>query len=285
MAGGQQSPGPDLKVRQWPALEVGVVLVFALVIAASAFMLGAWRSGDSGATASQSMAASSTPTDAPPLGLVAGTYMCGSTAFVADAHPATTIGSEGNVPHDALNTLTARLPGILPASGWQIWSGSADHYVFVAPNDKTQAKYAFVELRQAGTNWLAMSYGDCEPAAGNSGFVVAQWYVTSPATAADSTVKVQFQLDFCRNTLVGTTIWYSTTNVTVTMWARPLDPAQTAACASPSFAPAAYSISLGEPLGDRQLLVGPGTAAKPAKGTPTAGPTPPPTKSPKATKA
>jgi hypothetical protein len=281
MTGEQGGPGPKLNLRDWPALGVGIVLIFAIVIAGGVFALGALRSGASPSALSTGNAAA-TATPLPPLPtprpLVATTYMCGGAAYVPDAYPATTASAEARIK---LEALTGRLGAILPAAGWHIWSSSADRLVFIAPNEKTSSPFAFVEMKKAGPDWLATSYGDCEPAAPQpsvpSELVVGQWYLPARPAIGSQVVQLEFRLDFCDELLVGPTIWYSSSSVTVTMWGRRTPSVEGASpCPEIAYQAVPYTLALAEPLGGRKLLVGPSTAAKPAGPEPTPARTPTP---------
>ena len=268
----QQRPGAPRTKRRWSSYEVGAVLVFAFMIAVGAFFLAGGGSNQPSAAPATTPLVSSAPS--PLVGLEATVYMCGGTAYLPGAHPSATYGSEVQGARASLEALVGRLSTILPDTGWNVWSGSATGFVFVAQSDKTAAPFTFVQLANAGSGWVTTAYGDCEPsepsAAGNLDVIPASWQAVSPASTSDPNLRLQFQLDFCRQSLVGSTVWYSTGDVTVTLWARNLRaPGVRPACAAASLAVGQYSLSLAEGLGQRQLRAGPATNPVPAMwGTP-----------------
>jgi hypothetical protein len=227
-------------------------------------------------------------TAAPPLGLSADSYSCGGTAYVpgstasvvpSGAATAAAAGASSSVsgpgdPAAALAVFVGRLPSILPASGWAPAGGPAGHIVYVAASEKTPAPFAFVDLAIVGNQWVASAYGDCEPAVAAvaaSKLSPVYWKVAT-LDKASTTLNVLFQSNLCGEAFVGMTIWYSQTNVTVTLWARKLDaPDAAASCsATASIQTSPFTLTLAEPLGTRQLQAGPASAAKPADGAPTA---------------
>ena len=276
---------------------VGVVIVFAGVLAASTFR----GSGVKATPAPQ------TPevTQPPAFGLKADSYSCGGTtvalSLLPTAAPSGAISSEpvassaGTTsasakarattsataaasvsgpgdPAVALAQVVSRYPSILPAAGWAQEGGSAKDAVYVASNDKTPAPFAFVDLAIVGGKWVANGYGDCEPVVGpgaGSALSPIPWNVSGTVNKTATTLDVLFQSNLCGKAFVGTTVWYAQGNVTVTLWARATaDSAGGTGACSGTVETAHYTLPLAEGIGSRQLRTGPASAAKPADGAP-----------------
>ncbi|MGD0249102.1 MAG: hypothetical protein ABSB75_08630, partial [Candidatus Limnocylindrales bacterium] len=251
----------------------------ALCVVGGVLLLGAWQEGQ----ASPSPTPQPTPevTEAPPLGLHTDGYSCGGVAYVPDASAGAAPAGESasaadGGPWTAVQGIASRLPSILPASGWRPANSAAGRIVYVAPNDTTPAPYAFVEVTGAGSSWAVTGYGDCEPAVppavASSVLEPIPWKVAGAVDATGVTLKLSFQANLCNETFVGQTVWYGANGVTITLWARKGPADEGAPCAT-VVETASYTLTLAEPLGNRQLQTGPASAARPADGAPTLAPT------------
>jgi hypothetical protein len=282
-------PGNSRKPGQPTSAFAVAVVVLVVVIASAVLAISAFQRGGASptptATAPADQTAEVTPT--PPLGLTADAYSCGGTAFVpgststaapasAAASVAAPAGSASSAagpgdPAIAMQAAVSRLPSILPVSGWAPAGGSAGHVVYVAANNKTPAPFSFVDLGIVGGKWVATAYGDCEPgiapAVTGSQLSPIHWKVSAVDTAAP-TLKLLFQSNLCGQAFVGTTVWYSQSSVTVTLWARATNLQGSVGECSSTVETAPFTITLAEPLGKRQLRTGPASLAKPADGAP-----------------
>jgi hypothetical protein len=239
-------------------------LVLAAVIALGGLAFGTWRLSQGGP-------------GAPALsGLQSSLYSCAGALFDPSANHGDT-GAErgGDAQSNVLRATFDRLPGSLPAVGWLRLTPSEEDVLFVAAGSKTLAPYVFVDVRTAGTGSSAYAYGDCEPAVppavNDATFDFAAWY-TGPLSPSDQTIGIMLQSNYCDETYVGPTTWYAGSSVTATFWARratPPTPQGSLLQACPlylQFRPA--TLTLAEPLGDRQLMMGPASAARLASPTP-----------------
>jgi hypothetical protein len=274
--------GPEPGISRQPVKPTPIlaVLGFVIVIASAVLAIGTFRGSPAPSPVPD---ATSQPTvevtPAPPLGLSADAYSCGGTPFIpgststpAGAAPTgtTTAAASSSVagpgePSAALQALVARLPSILPATGWSPAGNAPGHLVYVAANNKTPAPFSFVDLAIVGSKWVAAGYGDCEPAAvAGSTLSPIPWTISAVDPAAP-TLQILFRSNLCGQAFVGMTVWYGQSNVTVTLWARQATELQGGAgvCSSAAVT-APFTVSLAEPLGARQLRSGPASAAKPA---------------------
>jgi hypothetical protein len=207
--------------------------------------------------------ATPTPTPAPVLGLEASTYSCGGVA-ITPPHAEASVAPSG--ADAAFRGIEQRLPAILPDAGWFIAADSGGDVMYVAPNTKTPAPYAFVlvETAQSG-GWVAMSWGDCEPAipptVPSSNLRAVYWSFAQPATSTTTALQLQFQTNLCGDAFVGPTIWYSPTGVTITFWARH-DPAAPQPTCLSSMNMSPFTLTLAEPVGKRPILSGPAGAGR-----------------------
>ena len=269
-----------------PMVLAGVVTLAGAVLAAAAF----WGSSVSPRPALQTLGV----TPAPAIGLKADSYSCGwttialssiptappsaasSSAPVASNATTTTAFASASGPGDpavALAEVASRYPSILPATGWAPEGGSSLNMVYVAPNSKTPAPFAFVDLAIVGGKWVASAYGDCEPVVApgaGSALSPIQWKVSGTVDEAATTLSILFPSNLCGEAFVGTTVWYGQGSVTVTLWARATaDSAGGAGSCSTTVETARFTVVLAGGIGGRQLRTGPASAAKPAEGAPT----------------
>jgi hypothetical protein len=289
----ESQPGSVKKPGQpTPAFAV---VVLTVVIASAVLAISAFQGKGTSPSPAPQTTAETTPeiTAGPPLGLTADAYSCGGTAFVpgsantvvpsvatstvpsaAGASTGASVAGPGD-PAVALAAVTARLSSMLPDSGWAPAGGSGTGIVYVAANHKTPAPFSFVSLAIVSSKWVATAYGDCEPAVApavtGSKLSPLPWKVSGSVDPAAPTLKMLFQSNLCGQAFVGTTVWYSQSSVTVTMWARQATELEGGAgSCSTTVETAPFILSLGEPIGTRQLRTGPASAAKPADKAPAA---------------
>lgn len=238
-------------------------LVAGLVFVGGAVLIGTLPRSQSSASPTSGTSTSNDATQAPVLGLDSATYSCGGIKITPPTAAASTAPSGAD---PAFQTVEKRLPAILPASGWYIAASSGGDVMYVAPNTLTPAPYSFVlvETASSGT-WIAMSWGDCEPAVPptvpNSDLRPVYWSIAQPPTSTTTALKLQFQTNLCGDAFVGPTVWYSPTGVTITFWARhdPTGPQPT--CLSTVML-SPFTLTLAEPLGKRPILSGPPAAGR-----------------------
>src|ERR1035437_7650124 len=273
MAEGQLRRNPPTAGRQ---TSLVVAMILCLVFAGAVLVIGATR--PSQLAPETTPASSIVDTPAPVLGLLADAYSCGGLTFKPDATASSIATPSASGASAALQGVLSRLPAVLPQAGWTPAGESAGQVVYVAPNTRTPAPFAFVDVTGTGTNWVAASYGDCEPAVPpavvSSALAPIPWSVTGPVNATSTALKLEFPASLCNEEFVGTTIWYSQASVTVTFWGRTTQSAggSQAPCSQAS-ATAPYTLTLAEPLASRQLQMGPASVAVPAAGAPTLAPT------------
>ena len=245
-----------------PSAIAALVLVVAIALGGLAF--GAWR---------LSQAAPGAPA---PSGLQSSLYSCAGALFDPSADRGPTGAERGtDIPSEILRTTTSRLSSILPASGWVRMPIDDQDVLFVAASSKTLAPYVFVDVRTVGPMSSPYAYGDCEPAVPpavqDAAFDFAAWY-TGPLAPTDQEIRIQLQSNYCFETYVGPTIWYSRSSIVATFWARRMPwptPQGSILQGCPDdleFQPA--TLNLAEPLGDRQLMMGPASAERLASPTP-----------------
>lgn len=270
---GSSAAGPRRSAPILAALLMGLLLV------GSALAIQLMPRDHPSSSPSANDTTDANATEPPVFGLDADAYSCGGVAFAPgvgpDESPTEDVsGSSASAstavggPVGALDEVTARLPDLLPDTGWNPIGGSGTNVTYVALNDRTPAPYSFVDVTLSGRTWTATSYGDCEPALPPAGQASAldpiKWDVVPPVPTSGLEIEAEFQANLCNETFVGSTIWYGPTNVTVTFWARVVSATGTGASCTPDSAMAPYTLSLPEPLGAKQLRTGPTSDAKPA---------------------
>jgi hypothetical protein len=198
-----------------------------------------------------------------PSGLAGAPYSCGGLPL-DPAAPALQTGAEegSDGPALALRQAIDRL-SILPRSGWLRVSASDTDVLFVAAGSKAFAPFVFVDARAEDSLWVAYAYGDCELLAANADFEPYSFWQAGSVDATGRVIDVRLTIGGCFPPVAGPTVWYDPSSVVVTFWAR--RPAQPSGVVCPLWiAYQPWTLTLAEPLGDRQLLEGPAAKAQPA---------------------